>query len=84
MSNNEAIQEVVDKNFEAFRKRLPDLLKTHPNEFALLRNGEVAEFFDTAKDAVVYGQKRSEDGMFSVQKVASAVADLGFYSRAMR
>ena len=77
------IQKVVDKNFEAFTQKLPELLKTHPNKFALLRDGDAVEFFDSARDAMVYGQNEFADGLFSVQEVSSEVEDLGYFSHAM-
>ena len=83
MAKSETIQEAVDSNFEAFKQLLPELLKTHPNKFALLRDGKAVEFFDSARDAMVYGQKEFRDGLFSVQEVADTVADLGYFSHAM-
>ena len=77
------IQKVVDKNFEAFTQKLPELLKTHPNKFALLRDADAVEFFDSARDAMVYGQNEFADGLFSVQEVSSEVEDLGYFSHAM-
>ena len=50
-------QRAIDENFQAFRRQLPKLLKTHPGKFAILREGKVVQVFDTARDAMIYGQK---------------------------
>jgi hypothetical protein len=55
----------VDQNYDAFMKRLPELLRTHAGKFALMRDGEIVEFFDTARDAFVAGQNLyKEDTLF--------------------
>jgi len=76
-------QAEADRNFEAFQKKLPELLKEHAGKFALLRDGEIVQFFDTARDAMVHGQSEFEDGLFSVQEVTEQVTDLGFFSHAL-
>ncbi|HEX7670179.1 MAG TPA: hypothetical protein VF395_11370 [Polyangiaceae bacterium] len=43
----------------------------------------IVEFFDTARDAFLAGQKIYADGMFSVQEVTDVPADLGFFSHAL-
>lgn len=83
MSDVERRQEAVDKNYVVFKKLLPELLKTHSGKFALLRNEEVVELFDTARDAMIYGQKEYPDGLFSIQHVTDTVVDLGYFSHAM-
>lgn len=73
----------VERNYEAFRQRLPELLATHRGKFALMREGDITEFFDTARDAYLAGQKLYPDALFSVQEVTDTPADLGFFSHAM-
>ena len=62
-------QEAVDKNYEAFKKKLPNLLNTHAGKYALMRNKEVIEIYDTFHDAVVTGDLFYEDELYSVQKI---------------
>ena len=83
MPNDEALQRVVDENFEAFQRLLPSLLEAHRGKYALMREGEAIEFFDSARDAMIYGQKEYTDSMFSVQQVTSKVVDLGYFSHAV-
>jgi len=70
-------QAEINKNYTAFKKLLPEIVSTHPNKFLLMRDGNPVEYFDTAKDAFVYGSGMYEDDLFSVQKVDTFVSDLG-------
>ena len=78
--DRDKIQETVDANYKAFTRKLPELLKTHAGEFALLRNGEVDSFFPSARKAAQHGENIFDDGLFSVQEVTSEVVDLGWFS----
>lgn len=80
MATTNEHQQAVDRNYEAFKGMLPDLLKTDPNRFALLRHGELIICFDTFRDAVETGRRMFGDGLFSVQEVTSEPIDLGFFS----
>lgn len=73
----------VDRNLDAFRSLLPELLQTQPGKFALLRHREIAGFFDTLTDALVAGQKLYSDQLFSIQEVTESSVDLGFFSHAV-
>ena len=73
----------VDRNFDALTAILGDLLSKHAGEFALMRAGEVVEFFASETEAVSCGRQRYSDGMFSVQEITDRPADLGFFSHAI-
>ncbi len=75
-------QAEVDRNYEAFRKILPNLMKTHVGRFAVMRHEEPVAFFDTIRDAMVYAVNTYEDGLFSVQEVTQKPVDLGWFSHA--
>ncbi len=79
---DEAKKKAVHDNYAAFVKLLPGLLDEHAGKFALLRDGKVEEYFDSARDAFVFGESKFEDGLFSVQEVTVVAADLGWSSRA--
>ena len=49
-------QEEVDANYVKFKERLPELLKSDENRFALMHNGEIVACFDTARDASEAGK----------------------------
>ena len=77
-------QSEVNRNYEAFMKQLPELMPTHGDRFALMHDGEIVEFFDTARDAFVAGQALFKpDHCFSIQEVIQGPIDLGFYSHAV-
>lgn len=81
MADFESKQSQVDANYEIFEKRLSELMLSHAGKFALMHDGEIIEFFDTANDADLTGSHLYTDGLFSVQLVDSAPVDLGFWSR---
>ena len=83
MPKTDALQTAVDQNFEAFQKLLPKLMQTQSGKYALMRDGQAVEFFDSARDAVIYGDKEFVDGLFSVQRVTRKIIDLGYFSYAM-
>jgi hypothetical protein len=77
-------REQVERNYRAFAEKLPNLVASHQGKFALMRDGEIVEFFDTARDAFVAGQRLfEEDQLFSVQEVIETPVDLGFFSHAL-
>ena len=78
------LHEQIARNYHVFTQALPTLLSSHQGKFALMRDGEIVEFFDTARDAYVAGQRLfKDDGIFSVQEVVEAPVDLGFFSHAV-
>lgn len=83
MADQTAIQREVDRNYDAFKKLLPELAKEHGGKFALLKDGTVVEIFDSARDAIIFAEAQFKDGLFSVQQVTSHVADLGYFSHAV-
>ena len=70
----------VDRNYEAFKTLLPDLLKTDVNRYALMHNREVVACFDTSRDAMQAGRTLLGGKHFSVQHVTDKSVDLGYYS----
>ena len=80
MATEAAIQEAVDQNYEAFEKLLPDLLATHADEVALMRDGKLVALFENAGAAMAEGDRQFLDQLFSIQVVTDRVIDLGFFS----
>jgi hypothetical protein len=75
-------ERIILRNYEAFEKQLPELLETHQGEYALLRNEQIVQFFDSAIAAQLAGNEKFSDGLFSVQRVQEMAVDLGFFSHA--
>lgn len=72
----------VARNYEAFKTMLPNIIEEHAGKFALLRKGEIIEYFDTARDALVFAREKYKDGAYSIQQVANDTVDLGWFSHA--
>lgn len=70
----------VERNYEAFRTLLPQLIKTHPGQCALLRHGQLVEVFPTSLEARWEGRKRFPNRDFSIQSIKASDLDLGWYS----
>jgi hypothetical protein len=75
-------QDHIDRNYEAFKRLLPDLLATHAGKTALLRNEELVDIFDSMADAERAGRRLYPDGLFSVQRITDRTVDLGYFSHA--
>ena len=57
-------QQEVDRNYEEFKKVLPELLKSDRGRTALMRGGKVIACFDTDRDAIAAGRTFFEDRRF--------------------
>ena len=75
-----ATTQEVRRNYEAFRKLLPELIDTHPGQCALMRRGVLVEVLPTSRDARWIGRERFPDGNFSVQPITERDLDLGRFS----
>lgn len=75
-----AQQQQIDGNYDAFQRTLSSLIGQHRDEFALMRDRSVVDFFRTAGDAYRAGLSRFADGVFSIQEVTDQPIDLGFHS----
>ena len=69
MIDKDGLQAADDRNHVAFTTILAELMKTHAGSFALMRDGQIVQFFDTMLDAMANGRERFEDGLFSVLEV---------------
>ena len=70
----------VEANFKYFQSRLPELMKNHRGQFALLHKRQIIEFFESEEDAIKTGKKDYGKGRFSVQQVSDICVDLGIQS----
>jgi hypothetical protein len=77
------LEHEVDANYDAFLHHLPEFMRKHANQTALMRQGSVVAFYPTLSDALVAGRKQFEDGIYSVQEVTDRPIDLGFSSHAV-
>ena len=77
------LQSEIDANFDAFKKKLPELMISEPDRWTLMRGGECIAFYDSLRDALAAGNAQFEDRMFSVQEVTTREIDLGWFSHAV-
>ena len=73
----------IDANLIRFLEVLPDLIGRHDGQYALIRRGEIQDFFESALDAQIAGNQRYSDALFSIQEVTRDGQDLGYYSYAL-
>jgi hypothetical protein len=76
-------QEQVKINYEAFKKLLPELLRSEAGKQALMRDEQLIATYDTLADAVTTAQAMFPDGRWSIQQITLRPVDLGFRSRAV-
>lgn len=76
------IRSEIDSNFDAFQRHLNVSLASHRGEFALLRNGQIVEYFDRPGAALVAANQLFPDQLFSIQEVNDEPIDLGVWSHA--
>ena len=74
------IEDVVEANYRAFQRILPDLLSSRAGQYALLRDEKAVGFFETAGQAYARGLTSYPDRLFSVQRVALRAANVGLVS----
>lgn len=73
----------IDRNLAKFLELLPSLIPRHKGQCALMRHGEVIDFFDSAVEAQIAGNQRFSDRLFSIQHVQEVAEELGRFSYAL-
>lgn len=79
---SKAMRAEIERNFQAISARMDELLPLYAHKYALMRGGDIVEFYACWEDAYKTGQRFFEDGKFSVQQVTKTPVDLGYFSRA--
>lgn len=73
-------EDQVDLNYEVFKKRLPELMKTHKGKYLLMKDKEELGFFDSMEEAYKKGLDIDKNENFSIQEVTDEKLDLGWFS----
>ena len=73
-------QKEVDGNYDFFKTQISQLKSYHLNEFALLHNKKINDFFVNEDDAIKIGIEKYGEGNFSVQQVNDSSIKLGYQS----
>lgn len=69
----------VDDNYDFFQRRLAALLPEHRDEYVLIRDRQIVDFFEDVGDAYRAGLARFPDQVFSIQEVSDEPVDLGIF-----
>ncbi len=78
--DTERQKQEVDVNYDAFVRMLSSILTEHRDEYALMRDGKIIDFFKKPGLANRAGVERFPDNIFSIQEVTDEPIDLGFWS----
>lgn len=70
----------IDRNMFAFQSQLAGILEKHRGHFALLRDQQIIEIFQSLRKAIEVAHHKFSDGRFSIQEVTDRPIDLGFFS----
>lgn len=76
----EKAKKEVNENYDFFRTQISQLKDEHLNEFALLHDKEISNFFINEDDAIKIGIEKYGEGSFSVQQVNDSHIELGYQS----
>ena len=63
------LQKEADRNYAAIRDKIPELMKTRKGQIALLRHGEIVDFFPTMRAAYIAASNLYPDGVFSTEAI---------------
>jgi hypothetical protein len=66
-----------DPDYNALVAQPPDFLRSHADQFALMRNQQIIDFYRTFREAALVGRERFGRGDFTVQQVQSEPYQLG-------
>lgn len=80
--SRESMRAEVLTNYEVFRAALPQLVRDHEGRFAVYRHGELAQIFDTFRDALAYCAGAFSDRLFSIQEITAEAVDMGWFAHA--
>ena len=75
MADQHALQTAMHQNYTAFKAILPELMKTHAGMFALMRDGQIVQFFNSDAGAMAYGDESFEDGVFSILEISDQLVE---------
>ena len=67
------------RNYEILHKQRA-VFQQHKGEYALMRDGEILDFYGNISDAITSGNDRFEDRIFSTIKVTKEVVSCPFVS----
>ncbi|MGI9250298.1 MAG: hypothetical protein ACR2PR_03765 [Pseudohongiellaceae bacterium] len=67
----------INRNFAAMTEKIDEYMEKHANQYALMHDGKVVEFYIVWEDAYRTGNLLYKDGLFSIQKVTKTPVWVG-------
>ena len=75
--------EEIEKNYQFFKRILPQIKTDHIDEFVLIRHQKIIAFYPTIIEAQIDAVRKYPDNLFSVQEVRNKPVELGFFRYAV-
>ncbi len=75
--------EEIDRNYDYFQRNLTSFLSDHRDEYVLLRDANIVNFFQLPSAARRFAEANYPDNLFSIQEVTDEPVDLGYMSHAV-
>lgn len=72
--------EELDRNYDAFKAVLPELMKKHKGRWAIVREEKVVDIYDKFEEASSAGLKQYGDHRFNLQEVTDEPLYFGIFS----
>ena len=67
-------KELINKNYNSFKKALPELIKMHPDKVAVVKDQQIIKIFNTIEEADQFVIKQKyQQGTFLIQNINSTV-----------
>ena len=67
-------KELINKNYDSFKKALPNLIKEHPDKIAVVKDQKIVEIFNTIEEADQFViEKKYQQGTFLIQQINNTV-----------
>ena len=66
--------ELINKNYNYFKKALPQLMKEHPNKVAVVKDQKVIKIFSNIEEADQFViEKKYQPGTFLIQEINDTI-----------
>lgn len=76
------IDNEIDRNFDFFTRTVGQYHLSHAGMFALIRQAEIIDFYNSFYDAEAAGELRFDDHIYSIQAVTPQQVQLGYMADA--
>ena len=71
MKQNQNFEKSLEKDIQAFEKKLPELENHHKGKWVLFYDGEFIDAFDDFNNAAVYAVKEYDRGPYLIREIGA-------------